>query len=527
MLLAAAAVLVLSFSLDCSSVDGEEQDDSDVSPDDDDNDDLPWFEIDDITYIPISTDEVMANQCFQEVADVVVPPIVVHDDVSYKVTKLSSNFICTDIEALTIPYTVIDIDEVFFCTTLKAIIVEENNPEYASMDGVLYSKGWSLLIRYPIAKEGERFMVPSGVSGLADYCFMHNENLREVYLPNRIYCIPLNAFEGCTNLYHVNFDGERNKLPESVRMIDECAFERCTSLQQLDMPSNLIYIGSFAFNSSGLSSFMVPSSVDFIGLGAFSGCSNLHAIDSDSQSYRSVDGVLFENIGMDVVLHTYPDRLDEVYVMPEDTTKIEGLAFKGMTHLKEVVISPNIPVLSSNSFAYCDSLEKVEIPGSVYKIEDMAFYGCQNLKEVILGDGLIRIGYFAFRECDMEAIDIPSSVKYLDGSTFSGCKSLRVVNIYSEQVTMGDSLFEMCPSLEEINIYGEEITFHDATFLAIYSESTVVIQVQKGVEFNQSYLEDNVVVKTFGERPYPYENFIGVFVCVLVVLIILRTFRGV
>jgi hypothetical protein len=310
-------------------------------------------------------------------------------------------------------------------------------------------------------------------------------------------------------------------------MIDDDAFTGCESLQQIDLPDQMTYIGYFAFSNSGLTSFKVPSFVSYIGMGAFNGCKNLAWIDSNSSTYYTIDGVLVETIGMDETIHTYPNRPDEIYEIPERITKIAPMAFGNTTHLKEVKLSPNMSMINARAFYNCESLERIEIPEYIFKIEEMAFYNCKNLKEVILDEGLIRIGYDAFQNSGIETITIPSSVKYLDDYAFCGCELLRQIDIYSDEVIMNECLVDMCPSLVEINIYGANITTNEFTFTSIYNEETIIIHTQKGVKLEGIPFDSNIVVKHFGERPYPWENLIGVFVCVMVLIFVFRNIRGV
>ena len=61
--------------------------------------------------------------------------------------------------------------------------------------------------------------------------------------------------------------------------LDYAAFDGCSGLTSLTIPSSVTSIGEYAFNGcSGLTSFTIPSSVTSIGWGAFCGCSGLTSI---------------------------------------------------------------------------------------------------------------------------------------------------------------------------------------------------------------------------------------------------------
>jgi hypothetical protein len=77
------------------------------------------------------------------------------------------------------------------------------------------------------------------------------------------------AFEGCTDLTSIT-------IPSGVTRIGELAFSRCTGLASITIPPRVTNIGYQAFKDcTGLTSITIPSSVTSIGSGAFSGCTSL------------------------------------------------------------------------------------------------------------------------------------------------------------------------------------------------------------------------------------------------------------
>lgn len=80
---------------------------------------------------------------------------------------------CYALEEIYIPQTVAAIgDNPFFrCNALHTIVVDENNPYFASVDGVLYSKDFSILYVYPENKTETDFVIPESVKQVADSAF--------------------------------------------------------------------------------------------------------------------------------------------------------------------------------------------------------------------------------------------------------------------------------------------------------------------------------------------------------------------
>ena len=79
-------------------------------------------------------------------------------------------------------------------------------------------------------------------------------------------------------------------------VIGNQAFDGCSSLTSLTLPSSVTSIGGSAFSGcSGLTSLTLPSSVTSIGESAFSGCSGLSSIYVNWESPLSIDASTFED----------------------------------------------------------------------------------------------------------------------------------------------------------------------------------------------------------------------------------------
>ncbi|MBR3438849.1 MAG: leucine-rich repeat protein [Clostridia bacterium] len=92
------------------------------------------------------------------------------------------------------------------CTSLKTITVDENNPEYCSEDGVLFSKDKTELITYPLGRTDLTYTVSDGVNRLSSYSFYCCESLMILNIPETVQEIHTD-FIGCDNLKIINFDG--------------------------------------------------------------------------------------------------------------------------------------------------------------------------------------------------------------------------------------------------------------------------------------------------------------------------------
>jgi hypothetical protein len=101
---------------------------------------------------------------------------------------------------------------------------------------------------------------------LGYFAFEGCSSLTSLTIPSSVTSIGFSAFSGCSGLTSLT-------IPSSVTSIGSSAFEGCSGLTSFTIPSSVTSISSGAFEGcSGLTSFTIPSSVTSIGSGAFEGC---------------------------------------------------------------------------------------------------------------------------------------------------------------------------------------------------------------------------------------------------------------
>lgn len=106
-------------------------------------------------------------------------------------------------------------------------------------------------------------------------------------MPSSVVSIGRKAFMNCTKL--TSLDLSRT----SVASLMESAFDGCSSLSSILLPSTLTSIGQYAFQKNAFPDFFVPSSVTGIGMGAFCGSSAMTMMYLPS-SVRSVGDYLVD-----------------------------------------------------------------------------------------------------------------------------------------------------------------------------------------------------------------------------------------
>ncbi|MBR6037539.1 MAG: leucine-rich repeat protein, partial [Candidatus Methanomethylophilaceae archaeon] len=210
--------------------------------------------------------------------------------------------------------------------------------------------------------------------------------------------------------------------PFSVVSIGTAAFQGCSSLSSVDIPSSVTYIGSSAFQGcSSLSSVDIPEGVAYIGSSAFRGCSSLSSVD-----------------------------------IPGSVTSIGGYAFYGCSSLSSVEIPSSVTSIGSSAFQGCSSLPSVAIPEGVVSIWSYTFYGCSSLSSVDIPSSVTSIGDSAFQGCSsLSSVDIPSSVTSIGDSAFQGCSALASVVLGGGDLNIGQRAFSGCTGISSLLFHEE------------------------------------------------------------------------
>ena len=156
---------------------------------------------------------------------------------------------------------------------LEEFIVDEENANFCSVDGVLFTKDMKTIAYFPPAK------------GIEFNKYGDAQNKTTYAIPEGVETIRSKAFYKC---YYV----EDITIPSTVKRIEEKAFHRTAALNKIDLPEGLEYIGKDAFaycfsenykseqnpNLPETTEIVIPSTVKEIGEYAFFNCSKVSKV---------------------------------------------------------------------------------------------------------------------------------------------------------------------------------------------------------------------------------------------------------
>lgn len=153
-----------------------------------------------------------------------------------------------------------------------------------------------------------------------------------------------------------------------------------------------------------------------------------------------------------------------VTAAPSDFLVEDGVLLSYTGSETEIVIPDTVRKIGSGVLGYSSPVTKVVIPASVTEIGDSAFSYRQNLQTVVIqGNGLRRIGNYAFASTSIRQITIPDGVTEIGSYAFSQTY-LESVVIPDSVTELGDHVFFYCGSLRSAVLPDTITVLKDATF---------------------------------------------------------------
>ena len=339
---------------------------------------------------------------------------------------------------------------------LVNIVASKDSVHYATIDGCLYSKDLTKLIRVARGYEKD-YVLPNSVTSIGEYAFSYCQKLPSVTLTNNIVSIEKNAFDHCTKITSVD-------IGDKVENLSEYAFRGCTALKSIDLGKKLTGINQYCFyNCNSLETLELPNTVTVIKQNAFEYCSSLKSID-----------------------------------IPDSVTTLGNYAFEYCSALEKMTLGTgikNIPYY----FAYrCEALKEITIPENVETISESAFNCCYALSNIKFNSKVTRIDRYAFANCDeLTVVNIPDSVTNIGSSVFSSCNKLTTFNIGSGITNFQQNVINSTPALTSINVSGENTAFASLDGVLFNKEMTKLICCPEAKSGEYKMPETVVTVGTY------------------------------
>lgn len=405
-------------------------------------------------------------------------------DTSYTVPegveKICENafYYAVNLQTIHLPASVSEMDPTAFnaCYGLTTITAAENSRHFLSRDGVLFTRDGTHLVRYPQARAGDAYTVPTGVT-----------------------CIDYNAFARVTELKELI-------LPIDVATLDSRAFGMHESLRILTVYHRGAEFGDALFASA-------KQAVEIRGYA-----------DSAAQHYAEAEGLRFTALAgdpcgkgvywtldsagtlviwgqgsMDEFLPgdqpaPWDARRGEIRraILEDGVANLENYAFYGCSALTEVTLGADVGTVGTWAFYGCDTLRAITvdagnktfssaggvlfnaagtlllrfprgaerttyaIPHGVEQIARAAFYDCVKLTDISMPETLTAIGDSAFFGCrGLAAVSLPAALRRIETYAFAGCTGLKEIHIPAGVSEIGALAFHGCTGLRTVTVAKE------------------------------------------------------------------------
>jgi len=394
------------------------------------------------------------------------------------------------LKAVNIPATVKDISGFAFyeCKYLKSITVDDANPYFCDVDGVLFNSDITEIIAYPSGYTVDSYTLPetviringgafihvildtldiSSVTKLAESAFVNfyiqnmyaNADLTEYYV-NRGSFKEDHDYYRSTKVYNVYFRGDSigpwTDLLKSFGGKYICNFEG--KIESYPLDSGKIYYNSLTgtiTGASGVRNLDIPEEINGTKIVSIAERAFAPYVGYQQESeYYSFNRVTIPGSVEKIANYAfYRTEINEL-VFCDGVKEIGDFAFEAgddNTKLKSLTIPDSVTYIGKYAFEYNNGLTSLTIPGSVKTIGYGAFSECIWLTTLVLEDGIETIGDFAFNCADITELVIPQSVKSVGKGAFEYCNKLKTVTYYST-TEVYNTAFAECSSLENINV---------------------------------------------------------------------------
>ena len=315
------------------------------------------------------------------------PLRVINDSASYNDNLIS-------LKEITIPATVNYIGAYAFngCVSLETVTFAEGSElTELGVQEPIPGKGYSGMNIFTGTTSLKTVKLPENLELIGLSCF-ENSGVETIELPDTVKVIADCAFKNCDNLVEVN-------LPKAMTELGNEAYCDCDKLQKAELKDGLQELGSLAFAyCEQLTSAHIPGTVTMIHGNPWGGCTSLTGITKDEgcKDYVLLDGILYDKTMYTLVY--YPaSATAETFQLPDTVQELAPGAFAG-AQLKQFTLPTRITKVSAHAFGQ-SQIESITFHNGVNSVGDYAFYGCAKLNNVTLLSNIKYAGDYAFANC--------------------------------------------------------------------------------------------------------------------------------
>ena len=332
----------------------------------------------------------------------------------------------------------------------NSFVNQETNPLYYAHN--LYVNGVQSTItipstvtqikQYAFSGLANDVVIPGTVTDIGAYSFFYG-NMTSTILQEGVQVVRSHAFDGCSSMTSIT-------IPTTLTTTENYAFNGCSSLgtyiTDLEAWCNITFGdgggyyanpletgGRFYLNNQLVTDLVIPNTITQMKYCLFMGCTSIKSV-TIPEGVTSIGRLDFYNC-KNLESITIPSTLTSIH-----NDRVFAYCNKlNAVHISDIEAWCNIPFPndSSNPLYYAknlylgnDLITDLVIPDTVTTIKPYTFYNGTCFKSVTLPEGLTTIGNNSFSNCsNLESITIPSTLVTCQNDCFSGCSKLNAVYI--------------------------------------------------------------------------------------------------
>lgn len=326
--------------------------------------------------------------------------------------------------------------------------------------------------------------VTLGQDRIPDYCFQNCHNLVSVTFTNDLVYIGTSAFEN-TGLSQVNF-------AKGVEYFYARAFANCQNLVTLALPNSEFTLADEVFkDSSNLTTleFAQNTKITKVGLDVFANTNLTNFVASSDSNYSVSDnsGVLLSADGTKIIFVAPMANITD-YEVPSSVTEITEGAFANNNTLETLTITNPNTTIAANAFANCSNLTTINLPSEAgVKILDYAFYDNANLTTINNLDKVIEIGSYSFANSGLTNVVVNTDI----GSyAFAGSKLTSITT--GANISINDHAFYGNTALKTV-VLGDNVTINNYAFAACSALNSINLEKANGTLGDYAFYQDKAL----------------------------------
>ena len=268
------------------------------------------------------------------------------------------------LETITLPSTLKEYDA-FSAKDLKRIDVAEGNPNYKSVDGVLYNKEMTELITLPASADMEEYTTPDSVTKVLGIAMDYIKTIKKITIADSVKTLELGAVASTTGL-------EELVIGSGIEEMGDVVVRDCYGLKKLTIKASCRYSAESFSHCPDLEEVYIEGTPTAFGGKVLTDLPSLKAFHvSNSDTLFSKDGVLYGYKGTGgSVISKYPaNKAGDTFILSEDVKGFDAYAFHKTQNLETLVIPAGVQLRAGTVYDPAKPI-KVYVGDSTLNTED-------------------------------------------------------------------------------------------------------------------------------------------------------------